>query len=287
MTQSSSEASSSEASSSEAASSEAASVGGASANAPSNRATAACVPVLSVQGLHAGYDKHRVLIDVNVTITRGEWFALLGPNASGKTTLLHCVAGMLAPTAGNVLISGHDLRTDTSAAKSRLGFGSAPERLPKLLTGRQCLEVYAAAKGLRSIDADVLALAEEFRYTPMLDLFVDSCSLGTRQKLAVLLALLGEPDLILFDEAFNGLDPASSLILKRHLRERVSSGRCGVLLATHALDIVERYADRAALLLDGDIVHEWRKEELRAMRALPEGGFEAAVASVSISHANA
>jgi ABC-type multidrug transport system ATPase subunit len=117
----------------------------------------------------------------------------------------------------------------------------------------------------------------------MLDLFVESCSLGTKQKLAVLLALLGEPQLILLDEAFNGLDPASSLVLKRHLRKRVSDGRCGVVLATHALDIVERYADRAALLLNGGLVHEWRRDEIAALAASSDGGFEAAIATISSS----
>ena len=236
---------------------------------------------LRVEHLHASYEKHAVLIDVNLTVGRGEWVALLGPNASGKSTLLHCVAGMMAPKSGRVMICGHSLRDDPRGAKAKFGFACAPERLPALLTGRQCLEIYAAAKGLPSIDADVLRLAESFQYLPMLDRFVGAYSLGTRQKLAVLLALLGEPQLIVLDEAFNGLDPASSLALKHYLRARVSEGKCSVLLATHALDIVERYADRAALLLNGRIAHEWRKEELTAMRAQSEEGFEAALAAVA------
>ncbi len=210
---------------------------------------------LSVERLHFSYEKHAGLLDVNLTVARGEWVALLGPNASGKSTLLHCVAGMMFPKSGSVVICGHSLRSDPQGAKAKFGFACAPERLPRLLTGRQCLEVYAAAKGLPAIDADVLRLAESFQYMPMLDRFVEAYSLGTRQKLAVLLALLGEPQLVVLDEAFNGLDPASSLALKHHLRARVSEGKCGVLLATHALDIVERYADRAALLLNGRIAH--------------------------------
>jgi ABC-2 type transport system ATP-binding protein len=91
--------------------------------------------------------------------------------------------------------------------------------------------------------------------------------------------------LIVLDEAFNGLDPASSLALKHYLRERVSQRKCSVLLATHALDIVERYADRAALLLNGRIAHEWRKEELAAMRERSEEGFEAALAAVAVEAA--
>jgi ABC-2 type transport system ATP-binding protein len=238
--------------------------------------------VLSIEHLHAGYEKHRVLMDVNLTVARGEWVALLGPNASGKTTLLHCVVGMMAPTSGTIAVCGQSLQSDPVNAKGKLGFACAPERLPGLLTGRQCLEIYAAAKGLSSISADVLQLAERFQYMPMLDRFVDAYSLGTRQKLAVLLALLGDPQLVVLDEAFNGLDPASALALKHYLRDRVSQRKCSVLLATHALDIVERYADRAALLLDGRIAHEWRKDELAVMRAKSEEGFEAALAAVAI-----
>lgn len=237
---------------------------------------------LNIEHLHAGYEKHRVLEDVSLTVARGEWVALLGPNASGKTTLLHCVVGMMTPTSGAITVCGQSLRDNPSSAKGKLGFACAPDRLPGLLTGRQCLEIYAAAKGLSSISADVLQLAERLQYMPMLDRFVDAYSLGTRQKLAVLLALLGDPELVVLDEAFNGLDPASALALKHFLRDRVSQGKCSVLLATHALDIVERYADRAALLLNGRIAHEWRKEELAAMRAKSEEGFEAALAAVAV-----
>jgi ABC-2 type transport system ATP-binding protein len=238
-------------------------------------------PVLQVRSLRAGYDQLVVLSGVDLEISRGEWLALLGPNASGKTTLLHCIAGLLVPAAGSIAIGGRYLRQDAMGAKRQLGFGCAPERLPGLLTGRQCLEVYAAAKSLAAVDTDVLELAEAFAFTGMLDRFVASYSLGTRQKLAVLLALLGNPALVVLDEAFNGLDPASALVLKRHLRARVSADRCGVLLATHALDVVERYSDRAALLLDGRIARQWSREQLAALRAMPGEGLEAALAAAS------
>jgi ABC-2 type transport system ATP-binding protein len=236
-------------------------------------------PALQVRSLYAGYDKRVVLSGVDLELSRGEWLALLGPNASGKTTLLHCIAGLLVASAGSISICGHALRQDAMGAKRQLGFGCAPERLPSLLTGRQCLEVYAAAKSLAAVDADILELAEQFAFTDMLDRFVGAYSLGTRQKLAVLLALLGEPALVVLDEAFNGLDPASALVLKKHLRARVSAGRCGVLLATHALDVVERYSDRAVLLLDGKIARQWSREELEELRAMPGEGLEAAMAA--------
>jgi ABC-2 type transport system ATP-binding protein len=124
----------------------------------------------------------------------------------------------------------------------------------------------------------VLELAEELRFTPFLESFVDTLSLGTRQKLAVLLALVGDPKLIVLDEAFNGLDPGSALALKRHLRVRIQRRGGALLLATHSLDIVEHYADRAAVLIDGRLKHEWSKPELDRLR-LDGGNFEAALAA--------
>jgi ABC-2 type transport system ATP-binding protein len=238
------------------------------------------VPVLRIAGVTAGYGAEPVLKDVTLESPLGEWLALLGPNGSGKSTLLYCIAGMLRPSAGEIELCGCSLARDGRAAKHRLGFGCAPERLPGLLTGRQCLEIYTAAKGLREIDGDVLELAQTFALTPLLDQFVDRYSLGTRQKLAVLLALIGAPRLIVLDEAFNGLDPASSRALKRHLRGLVESRRASVLLATHALDVVERYADRAALLLAGRVVHIWSATDMAALRA-SAGGLEDAVSAAS------
>jgi ABC-2 type transport system ATP-binding protein len=139
--------------------------------------------------------------------------------------------------------------------------------------------VFSAAKQLDSVGADVMRVAELLRFTAYLDEYVDTYSLGTRQKLCVLLALLGEPKLIVFDEAFNGLDPRSALILKDELKRRLR-GDSAVLLATHSLDIVEHHADRAALMMSGRIVREWSAAELRAMRK--EGqDFERVLAEVS------
>jgi ABC-2 type transport system ATP-binding protein len=225
------------------------------------------VPVLQIDALGAGYPGRSVLQGVDLHVARGEWIALLGANGSGKSTLLDACVGRLAPTAGNVRIGGHSIVEAAVAAKQRLGYAIAPERLPPLLTARDCLAVQAAAKGLAAIDAHVLELAAALGLTPWLDDAIALMSYGTRQKVGVLIALLGEPELIVLDETFNGLDPASGLLLKRHFRSRVDAGRCGVLLATHALDIAEHWADRVALLHDGRIVHAWNRTELVALRA--------------------
>ena len=111
--------------------------------------------------------------------------------------------------------------------------------------------------------------------------FVDTYSMGTRQKLCILLGLLGEPTLIVLDEAFNGLDPASALQVKHHLQHRLADGRCAVALATHSLDIVEHYADKAALLIDGRIVREWSEAEIAQFRLQGDSAMETALAAAS------
>jgi ABC-2 type transport system ATP-binding protein len=239
------------------------------------------INVLEVTGLHAKYGTREVLAGVSLAIPKGEWFCLLGPNGVGKSTLLHCITGRMSPAAGNVFLCGNSLLTHPVEAKRTLGAACAPDELPGLLTGRQCIEVYALAKELASVDAEVLELTRSLKFTPYLDQYVDTYSLGTRQKLCVLLALLGDPQVIVLDEAFNGLDPASSLVLKQHLQQRLAMGRCAVLLATHSLDIVERYADKAALLLEGRIAREWNEAQMSSLRQQGADAFEAALAAAS------
>jgi ABC-2 type transport system ATP-binding protein len=237
---------------------------------------------LELRELRAGYASRVVLDRVSLTLRSGEWFVLMGPNGCGKSTLIDCVVGRLVPAAGDIRIAGHPLRTESSLAKRQLGYACAPDQLPPLLTARQCLEVHAGAKGLAAVDAELMEFADELKFLPYLESFVDTLSLGTRQKLSVLLCLVGDPRLIVLDESFNGLDPASALALKRHLRTRLETRGATVLLATHALDIVEHHADRAGLLMEGHIVRDWSQPEIEAIRHSGRD-FESALAESPVS----
>ncbi|MCW5578459.1 MAG: ABC transporter ATP-binding protein, partial [Dokdonella sp.] len=224
-------------------------------------------PALRLRGVDVQRGARRVLRGVELELARGHWLALLGANGSGKSTLLDACVGRLVPAAGEIAIAGHALQAQPLAAKRALGYAIAAELLPELLSARECLQVQALAKGLARIDAEVLELADRLGLAPWLDTAVALLSYGTRQKLGALIALLGEPALVVLDETFNGLDPASALLLKRHLHERVETRRCAVLLATHALDIAARWADRVALLHEGRIAHAWTRDELAAAAA--------------------
>lgn len=234
--------------------------------------------LLSAADLHAAYGDERVLKDVDLEIARGEFVALIGPNGSGKTTLLRAIVGMVPLDKGRICIGGCDLVVAPQMAKAKIGFAVDPAALPVLLTGRECLAMFAGARGLPAIPPATLALGETLSLTSVLDRRVVSYSLGMRQKLGILLGLLGEPPLLLLDEPFNGLDPRSALAFKQHLAELVADTNMSVLLATHSLDVVERYATRALLLLEGCLRHAWDANELAELRAHPGRSLEMAMA---------
>ncbi len=233
--------------------------------------------ILQLDRLRFGYGAQPVLHDIDLQLPRGEFVALIGPNGSGKSTLLQCLAGILAPDGGRVRIDGIDLAGDPQAAKARLGYAIDPGRLPELLTGREALRLFAGARGLAAVPTASLALAEALRLAPMLDRRIGQYSLGTRQKLGIVLGLLGAPPLLVLDEPLNGLDPLSAWTLKQHLQALTREQGATVLLATHSLDVAERFISRALLLMDGRLHRSWDRMELAAIRNDPARSLEQAM----------
>lgn len=232
---------------------------------------------LQVTDLHVAYGSHAVLQGVSLQLRGGELAGLIGPNGSGKSTLIRAIAGIQPVTRGEVMIAAENLRDAPLQARKQLGFAIDPERLPRLLTGRQCIELLHDLRGEQASLERSWQLAEQLRLTPWLAAPVHTYSLGTRQKLAIVQALIGEPALIVLDEVLNGLDPLAAFALKGELRARAKAG-AAVLLATHGLDVAERLLDRALLLLDGRIAEDWNADALATFRADPNGGLEHAVA---------
>ncbi len=230
---------------------------------------------LQLSGLRLAYGKHDILRGIDRELQPGELTGLIGPNGSGKSSLMRACTG-LVESVGDLRIEGFDPRREPLPARRAFGYAVEPERLPGTLRGRQCIELIART---RQLGADAVARAIELAHTlglaPWLERETGDYSLGTRQKLSVVLALIGEPPLLLLDEVLNGLDPLSAFALKQELRRRADAGAT-VLLATHGLETAERYLDRAVLLLDGRIEADWNRQALAQLRE-QGGGLEAAV----------
>lgn len=230
--------------------------------------------VLDIRDLHLSLGGRPVLQGIDLRIDSGEFVALAGPNGSGKSSLLRCIAGLLLAHRGTIEICSHPIATHTAAARAKFGMAVDPAALPGLLTGRECLQLFARTRGLGVVPAATLALAEALRYSVYLDRPVEEYSLGTRQKLAVLLGLIGEPPLLLLDEPLNGLDPPSAWALKRHLAELAARGTA-IVLATHAIELAERHVHRAVLLVEGRRRLDLDSAALAALRADPHRSLEA------------
>ena len=224
-------------------------------------------PVLEVSGLQHTYRDAPVLRSVDLTVNRGEFVALIGANGSGKTTLLKCVAGLMRPRAGTVRVDGIDVAAEPARAKAMLGFAIEPQKLPPLLTGRECIRLFAEARGLDPAPPDAFELAQKLALAPMLEQAVAHYSLGTRQKLGIVLGLLGRPPLLILDEPLNGLDPMSAYALKNHLQDLTHDFGTAIVLATHSLDVAERYITKAVLLMDGSVFRTWNAEEIEMIRS--------------------
>lgn len=221
-------------------------------------------PVLELKQLSVGYDVLPVLRDVDLTVARGEWCAVVGPNGCGKTALLNTLSGRLPPLAGDVIIAGHSMTASSRHAQSHLGYALAPDALPERLTLRECLNLFTRLHGRDAYAPVVDALLEPWSLRARMNHSVDQSSLGTRQKLGILLALVGAPSLLVLDESFNGLDPRSALVLEEVLEDQLKTSEFGVIMATHALELVRRHASQAVLIDQGRLVARFNRNEIRA-----------------------
>lgn len=218
-------------------------------------------PVVRTKSLSKRYGRVRALDGLSLDIRAGEVVGFLGPNGAGKTTTLRLLMGYLRPTAGSALVHGLDAWRDRAAVHARTGYLPGDLSLWPRLTTREIARHLTRLRGL-SDDPRIAEVAK--RLDVDLDHHVGDLSKGNRQKAGVLLALLGDPDLLLLDEPTSGLDPLVQQEFHALLRERVDAG-AAVLLSSHVLSEVERVADRVAIIRSGKLLM------LEAMAKLREG----------------
>jgi ABC-2 type transport system ATP-binding protein len=204
--------------------------------------------MLAASHLSRQFDSRVAVQDLSFTLAPGEIFALLGPNGAGKTTTLRMLAGLIAPTAGQVVVHGEAMsRGNASRLRSRIGFlTEAPGLWDRLSVGQNLL-TYASLHGLPSPRAAVDAVLELFDIRDRARDPAAQLSKGLKQRVALARTLLHRPDIVLLDEPTSGLDPESARDV-RDLVLRLRDERRAVLLSTHNLDEVERVANRVAVL---------------------------------------
>ena len=202
--------------------------------------------------------------DVSLIIARGEFFAMLGPNAAGKTTTMKLLAGLMKPTSGHSRICGFDVQTDPLEARKRLAYVPDYPFLYDKLTPR---EFFRFTGEMFRFDAartekNTRDLVERFHLGEFADRAIEGLSHGTRQRVAIAAALLHDPEVFVIDEPMVGLDPQHARIVKDVLKERSLAGMT-VLVSTHQLAIAEEMADRIGIINDGKLIAVGTRDELR------------------------
>lgn len=206
--------------------------------------------------------------NVSFTVPNGEIFGFLGPNGAGKTTTIKMIVGLLEQDEGTITVNGIDTRVDPIAIKKQLSYVPDNPVLYEKLRGLEYLNFVADMYGMESqLRKDkIYHYAKMFNLSGDLQDMIGTYSHGMQQKLALIAALIHEPDVFVLDEPMVGLDPKSSYQLKEHMRERCDEGKI-VFFSTHVLEVAEKLCDRIAIIHKGKLIAIGTMDELREKMA--------------------
>jgi ABC-2 type transport system ATP-binding protein len=214
--------------------------------------------MIQVVGLAKRFGKREVLTDLSLRVQRGEVVGLLGPNGTGKSTLLNVLAGLLRPDAGTVTMNGVDRFADPDAGRRAVAYTPQIPESFRYLTVREHVAFVAAMRGLSDTDAARAydEVAAELSLEAFQGQLIGELSHGSQLRVAIAAAWVAPTPIALYDESLAGLDPVIADTLARGIRRRANAGQA-VVIASHDLDALARIADRAVLLKDRRLAHEF------------------------------
>ncbi|MBS7353510.1 MAG: ABC transporter ATP-binding protein [Erysipelotrichaceae bacterium] len=225
--------------------------------------------MVEIKGLCKSYDNKRVVDNLDLTINDGEIYGFIGHNGAGKTTTIKCLIGILSFEKGEILIDGLSIKDKPIECKRKIAYIPDNPDLYNYMSGIDYLnfigDVFNVANEERVKRID--KYAGIFELTDSLANPISSYSHGMRQKLAIIAAWLHEPDLIVMDEPFVGLDPKASHDLKMMMREFCDNGG-SIFFSTHVLEVAEKLCDKVAIIKQGELIKSGTMEEVKGDSSL-------------------
>jgi ABC-2 type transport system ATP-binding protein len=222
--------------------------------------------MIAISDLVKRYGQFTAVDGVSLDVRPGEIHGFLGPNGAGKTTTLRMIAGLLKPSAGRVVVNGHDLASQPEAAKASLGF--IPDRpfIYEKLTAGEFLTFHGGLYGMEpeGLGARVREMLELFELGRWEHELVESFSHGMKQRLVMCAAFLHRPRAVVVDEPMVGLDPRGARLIKDVFRAMASRG-VALLVSTHTLEVAQEMCDRISIILRGRLIASGSVPEIRAM----------------------
>ena len=250
------------------------------------------MPTIECRGVTKRYGDVVAVRDLDLTVPEGEVFGFLGPNGAGKSTTINLLLDFVRPTSGEVRVLGRDARAESVAVRERTGVLPEGFDVYERLTGRQHVEFAVESKDAAD---DPQAVLERVGIAAAADRRAGGYSKGMRQRLALGMALVGQPDLLILDEPSTGLDPNGAREMREIVREEHARGAT-VFFSSHILGQVEAVCDRVGILRDGELVAEDSVEGLReavgtdarlrvSVDGVPDGALDAVRAVDGVSSA--
>ncbi|MFA7153386.1 MAG: ABC transporter ATP-binding protein [Methanoregulaceae archaeon] len=221
--------------------------------------------VIEADGLTRYYGDLAAVDNVSLSVEAGSLFGLLGPNGSGKTTMIRMLTGQVRPSSGTATVLGVDVVKDPVLARVKVGIIPEQETPPSFLTASEYLDFVARIRKIDDADEKARWWFEFLDFADKKDVLCKDLSRGTRQKLMFAQAFLHRPILALIDEPLINFDPVMQKTVKEYLREYVSDGGT-IFLSTHILEVAEEICSDVAILHRGQIVHSGSVAEILARK---------------------
>ncbi len=222
-------------------------------------------PVLEARGLAKRYSAVPAVHDITFAVRRGEILGFLGPNGAGKSTIVKMITGLVEPSHGKVLFHGDPI--DAALVRFKESIGYVPEQpdLYGFLTGWEYLEMVATLRGLdrRRFRRKAAAMLEGLTLYHARDGLISSYSKGMRQRVVLISALLHDPELLVLDEPFSGLDVTSAMVMRSVIAQLAGRGKA-IFFSSPVLEQVDRLCTHLAVIRKGGVVASGSMEEMHA-----------------------
>ena len=227
--------------------------------------------MLNIEHLTKAYGEKKAVDNLSLHIAPGEIYGFIGHNGAGKTTTLKSVVGILQFDAGEITIDGISIKENPLECKRRFAYIPDNPDLYDYMTGIKYLNFIADIFGVGANErqARIRKYADAFELTADLAQPIAAYSHGMKQKLAIIAAWLHEPNLILMDEPFVGLDPKASHLLKKMMRQVCNEGGA-IFFSTHVLEVAEKLCDKVAIIKNGKLIRSGTMEEVKGDESLED-----------------
>ena len=218
----------------------------------------------------------KVAVDgLSFSVNQGEIYGLLGPNGAGKTTTLRMIATLITPDEGEITVAKHNLRENPTAVRANLGFLTGELKLEEFFTPNYLFDFFASLHGIDpKVSAERKAkLFARFGIDRFAEVKVSNLSTGMKQKVSLVISIVHDPAIIIFDEPTNGLDVLTARVVTDFLEELKKEGKT-ILLSTHIFSLVEKLCDRVGILIDGKLAAEGTLTEVCGDKSMEDTFFD-------------